>query len=172
MDTLGNETTPRCNETTCQLCGARLELKPTGRPPRFCSTAHRVRFHRLRARSNKAAVPDTPTAQGRHDALYELATVLEDLNPSLGVAGLRGLADRADELVFVFDAIAELAWVLDDHDEIACALDNLQHHRSTLERLCELDDLADDVAELTANLRAVRRYQEELEWAATESEEP
>lgn len=186
MSTPRNETLTPCNETTCQLCGGALEAKPTGRPRRFCCSTHRVRFHRLRARAEEAeSKPTVPAVsapatqakrrrgkQDRINALAELATVLEELQPSVHVAGLRRLAERAEELACVLDTIEELAWALDDLDEVACTLENLQQHRPTLDRLRDLDDLANDVEELIRDLREAGRYQEEVEWAVVELEGP
>jgi len=90
----------------------------------------------------------------------------------VGAAGLRQLAEYAEEFLFVLDAIGELTWALDDLDEVAGTLENFQQHRPTLDRLRELDDLADDIGELSRDLRDARRCQEELEWAITDLEEP
>ncbi len=180
-----NETRPSCNESACLLCGVSLEVRSTGRPRLFCSSAHRVRYDRLRQRSDNArpgdasaAVPAPPSlAPPRHsraeriEALSELADTLEDFRPSGRVAELRRLSEYAEDVRLVLDTIETNAWVLDDLAHVAYALESLQEHRKTLDRLSELDDLASDVETLARDFRDAGRLQEDLHWAITEFEE-
>ena len=187
LDAGCNETAAGCNERACLLCGMPLEVQPTGRPRRFCSTAHRVRHHRLRKRADGAepsaaatAAPAQPTlvsppsGRGRGErlgALQELAGMLDGLRPVGRVAELRRLAEYAEDLLAELDAVAGVAWALDELGEVAWALERLQDHRRTLDRLVELDDLADDVDELARYLREVRRHRDDLDGELEELEE-
>jgi hypothetical protein len=180
-----NETPATCNETTCLLCGVLLTVQRTGRPPRFCSPRHRVRYHRLQERSGQGGpveaasgadsnslAPPTRTTDERIRALRELADCLDDLRPCGRVAGLRRLAEHADDLSLVLDTVARSAWALEDLGEAGYTLESLQEHRPTLEQLSELDALADDVDTLARDLREANRHRDELHWAIDELEDP
>lgn len=180
-----NETPATRNETTCLLCGAPLNVRRTGRPPLFCSPKHRVQYHRLRKRSGNAGIgatvagdaapdplaPPTRSTDERIEALRDITDCLDDLNPPGRVAGLRSLAEQADDLSFVLDAIASSVWALDGLGEAAWALENLEEHRPTLQRLSKLDALADDLAMLARDLREARRHREDLHLAIDELED-
>jgi len=181
-----NETHPTRNDSTCLLCGELLEVRPTGRPRRFCSTAHRVRYHRLRSRSDSAAAgigdaavtgPRRPAPPRRGssrpaEVLRDLADNLESLRPTARVAELRHLAAYAQDVEALLDTIETSAWALHEFADVSHDLERLEDHRHTLERLLELDDLADDVERLTRGLRDARAKRDELLWAAEELEEP
>ena len=187
LDAGCNETAAGCNERACLLCGIPLEVQPTGRPRRFCSAAHRVRYHRLRRRAHKAessaaatAAPaqttfvSPPSRRGRGErleALRELADMLDGLRPVGRAAELRRLGECAGDLLTELDAIAGVVWALDDLDEVRGALEHLQEHRCTLDRLVELDGLAEDVDELARCLGEVRRRRDELADEIEELEE-
>ena len=187
LDAGRNETAAGCNERACLLCGTPLEVQSTGRPRRFCSTAHRVRYHRLRKRGDRAeaspaatappaqpTLVSSPSGRGRGErleALRKLAGVLDGLRPVGRVAELRRLAEYAGDLLAELDGIAGVAWALDELGEVAWALERLQEHRRTLDRLVELDDLADDVDELARCLRQARRHRDDLDGEFEELEE-
>jgi hypothetical protein len=178
-----NESRAACNESRCVLCGVPLKVQSTGRPRRFCSPGHRVRYHRLQKRAGKAcskavaSVPSSllPLQRSRGErikVLRELADTLADLRPSGRVAELRRLAEYAESLFPVLDTIEGSAWALDELPDVALELESLSEHRCTLEQLAELDDLADDVEKLARAVRDVRRCNEELDEAIEELEEP
>lgn len=180
-----NETSRPCNESTCLLCGAPLEQRPTGRPRRFCSPAHRVRHHRLRSRSDIAAPdagaaevagpqqPDPPRQDTGEPAevLRNLADELEDFRPTARVAELRRLASYAQDVEELLDTIETSAWALHDFTGVGYDLECLLDHRHTLQRLSELDDLADDIERLARELRAARDLRDELFWAAEQCDQ-
>jgi hypothetical protein len=121
-----------------------------------------------------AARNKTPSTHGeakRLPALHELVDCLDDLQPSGRVAGLRRLAEHADDLSLVLDTLAPLLWALDKHGEATWTLESLQEHRPTLRRMSDLDDLADDFQGLARDLRQARRCREEIQWTIEELED-
>jgi hypothetical protein len=181
-----NETTVPCNETACLLCGAPIKIARTGRPPSFCSTRHRVRYHRLRKgpsgrrvgieSANIRAMVSTPPERGadeRGQALRTLIDCLDELSLSGSAAQLRHLADSAEDLSMPFDAIDESAWALEGVGDAENILTGLVYdHRPTLERIAELADLADDIDQLRGDLRKARAVHDELDWAIDDLLDP
>ncbi len=178
-----NESRAACNGSSCVLCGVPLKAQSAGRPRRFCSPAHRVRYHRLqkragRAGSKAAASPPSsppPPHRGRDEhieVLRELADTLEDLRPPGRVAGLRRLAEYAEDLLLVLDTIEESAWAIGGLPDVVHQLEALAYHRCTFQQLADLDDLAADVEELAHAVRNARRCNDELDSAIEELEEP
>jgi hypothetical protein len=168
-----NETRPRCNETRCLLCGAQLAIAPTGRPPKFCSAAHRVAFHRRRRRATEdpKPAPEPPTRRNRAEALREIEEELGQLGTLRGATELRHLAERAQEVVDFLDNTTGIEWALDDLHEVADGLNDLRYHRDTLDTLVQLDDLAYDLEDVARSLRAIRRQREAVRWAAEDAEQ-
>ena len=75
---------------------------------------------------------------------------------------------------YVLDSFEQCSWALADVCELsdlAFALEMLQDQRHIVERLCELDDLADDVTRLVQDLRDVRRFSDDLDGAIAELED-
>jgi hypothetical protein len=160
------------NETRCLLCGAPLVSATTGRPPKFCSTAHRVAFHRQQHVPKKPRPAlDEPKRRDRAKVLWEIEDNLEQLPRLQGATKLRQLAEKAEEVACFLDNTAEVDWALDDLPDVADALFDLRHHRKTLDALVGLDDLADELEEVARTLSALRRQREDLCWAAQNEED-
>lgn len=174
-DRSGNETIRARNETTCRVCGVPLRRTGTGRPPKYCSSAHRVRFHRQHAAESPIDVPSVstdrePNPVERQVALETLACELEDLNALRGVGQLRRIAEAAADLDHALDCIDESAWALGDSDEIVSAVEACQDYRPTLLQAMALDDLADDLAGLGRAIRTLRGLDDNLSWLQSELE--
>ena len=152
------------NETRCLLCGAPLVSVATGRPPKFCSTAHRVAFHR------QPRVPEK-SRRDRAKVLWEIEDNMEQLPRLQGATKLRRLAENAEEVIYFLDNTAEVDWALDDLSDVADALFDLRHHRRTLDALVGLDDLADQLEDVARTLSALHRQREDLCWAAQNEED-
>ena len=178
MTVVNHKSPALCNEAVCLHCGVSFESKARDRPHRFCSTAHQARYHRLQKqpgndRALASQIKPTDSTNERIKILRELAYVLEDLRPPGRVAGLRRVADQAAELSILFDTIDQSAWALDELTDVRSVLEFLlRDHRSTLQKLSALDDLADDLDGLARDLRKTRRLQNDLEWAIEMLEAP
>lgn len=90
---------------------------------------------------------------------------VDEVGPLRGVASLRRLARRGEEIEALLEVVSEDADALEGLFDMADALDNLDDHRATLERLADLPDLADNVEQLARAMRVVRRHRDELELA-------
>lgn len=160
------------NETRCLLCGALLVSAATGRPPKFCSTAHRVAFHRQqRAPEKSRPALDEPKHGDRAKVLWEIEDNLGQLPRLQGVAKLRQLAEKAEEIAYFIDNMADVDWALDDLPDVAEAFYRLRQHRRTLDVLVSLDDLADELEEVARTMSALRRQREDLCLAAQNEED-
>ena len=160
------------NETRCLYCGAQLVVSATGRPPKFCSAAHRVAFHRQRqAPAEPKPTLDQPKCRDRAKVLREIEDNLEELPTIQGATKLRQLAERAQEVVYFLDNVADVEWVLDDLPDVVEALYDLGQHRDTLDALVQLDYLAYDLDDVARSLSALRCQREVLGWAAEEDEQ-
>lgn len=180
MNALCNES-PAARNETCLLCGAPLKRPRTGRPPRFCSPAHRVRHHRMvRAIPTSepslpavTAPPPLPVRPPRPAALTELHDRLDSLRAPKGAARLRDIAEDAVELGELLEEIRDLAWSLKEFDgDAACTFEDLLgDHNRTLDQLAVLDDLASDLDRLARDVRAALRERDAVGYALDEIEE-
>lgn len=173
-----NETQGAGNGTSCLVCGAQIQQAATGRPARFCSSAHRIQHHRRRRREAEVTttsdVPSSPTVNPVSTlqsaaALEDLADMLEQRSTLPGAAALRHLAEEAVGLETLLETIEPAIAASPDHD-VASTLQDLCEHRNQLSRMADLDDLADAVTEFNRAVRSARRVREELQWAMAELE--
>jgi len=161
------------------VCGVPLEQQHTGRTRLFCSSAHRVHYHRQQRRitsrealhdvAETADTPVNPTPAQQISALENLVYLVEEIQLPGRFVDLPRLASYAYELLDILDVIDDAAQVL-DHG-IPEALDDLQRHRDTLERLCELDGLGHDIREMAHDIQRARTVQEEIQWQIEELDE-
>ena len=174
----GNETPPRCQGATCAMCGVPLQRSVTGRPRRFCSPAHRVRYHRLH-RPSAPVHPEGPQPSlesnrpTRIDALQELNDRLDDLRPPTGAGRLRHLAEMAENLSDGLEDIGRYLWALEPDDMHLADLVGtfLSDHHHTLRRLVDLHDLAHDLEALVRDLRHALRRKSDVELMLLDLEE-
>ncbi len=175
----GNDSQGARNDRRCLMCGTQLAESRRGRQRKFCSTAHRVAYHRRKKRpSTVQPAPSTvppaistppcgPTARWR--ALEAVLDAIDDVESLGGAARLRQLAERADQVVHLVDEVRAQSWALDDLDDIGPALDTLTWLGTSASTVAELDDVADAVDELALAIREIRRHRAELEDAVNEA---
>ena len=157
MTAVGNETRIAGNETGCLVCGTQLEVRSTGRPRRFCTSAHRVAHHRRLKHLNRGSKKEFD----RLAALERLHEGMTDLRPVRQAHMLRRLADAAEPLERLVEEVEPCAWAVDDLD-VSDALYRLADARETIARLVELADLADDLASLVDTVRDLRALEHAL----------
>ena len=177
--------TTDCNETLCALCGRALQWSGQGRPPRYCSPAHRLVFHRLRHanEANMAAAvkawreehllpADRPMAE-RVAALSDLADLLDGVGPLRGLAALRRLAEYGDSMVELLNDAERLTWAAEAAglSDLVDGLAELANYRDDFERMAELEDLAGRVKEAARHVRQFPQWAEDLGFAADPEEE-
>ena len=104
------------------------------------------------------------TRAARVVSLQELIWVIEELTPPRP-GPLRRLSEEAIDLTTARDEVAEHVWALGDDDvDLSSAFETLlQEHNETLERMFDLDALADDVQALARDIKAVVRRKEQVE---------
>ena len=176
--------TTDCNETLCALCGRALQWSGQGRPPRYCSPAHRLVFHRLRPANEAdlaAAVKawreehllpaDRPMAE-RVAALSDLAGLLDGGGPLRGLAALRRLAEYGDSMVELLNDAERLTWAAEAAglSDLVDGLAELANYRDDFERMAELEELADRAAEAARHVRRFPEWTEDLAFATEEEE--
>ena len=138
-----NETQGAGNGTSCLVCGAQIQQAATGRPARFCSSAHRIQHHRRRRREAEVTttsdVPSSPTVTPvltlqSAAALEDLADMLEQRSILPGAAALRHLAEEAIGLETLLETIEPAIAASPDHN-VASTLQDLCEHRDQLSRM-------------------------------------
>ena len=159
-----------------RVCATPLPARTIGRPARFCSAGHRVAYHRLAKRTPspieapRAPAPPPKSRAAALSALADLAIAVDDLAAPIGrVSALRHMADYADDLSTTLDELDHTDWLFDwpetDQElaELRDALQDLEAHRHTLERLADLRCLADDMLDFRRDLKVVQRHRSDID---------
>jgi hypothetical protein len=146
--------------------------------------------HRLRSRHGEGQALETAIRDWRAAlasprdevaaARAELADVLQDLG-SIGVERIRHLADRATDFCDTLDQASNLRWALREAapkssmeracEGMECALEELERYRPALDRLADLDNLADELDNLPKAVAEVIRSCDAIAQADDEDNE-
>lgn len=157
----------------CLLCDAAIPRR-AGRRPKFCSTLHRVTYHRRLTRGSSVNAwrrqhqPRHCREMCRAD-LQELALAWAELPAGPSGRTLADIARRASDLLEILDRSEELAWALEcEHAEyelfdLRDDLGELSDSRAILEKLRDLDELVGEVVAVSACWRKLRQGAEAIE---------
>ena len=103
-----------------------------------------------------------------NEAFITILDRIDQVDTLRGAQTLRSLAERSERVIELLDVASAGALALQELPDVADALERLADHRDILVRLMDLENLADDIGELSRAMRAVRGHRDQIEWAAEE----